>query len=418
MNQLKKVLQWVAAVFCFLSVFAFGFHIASLVFLFVGILALPLKSVRHFIKTKIKLQGALLGVIATVLFFVGVFLAPKSQEAPADPPLSETQTVEAETEESSKEETLSEEALYPLTKEDESPATKEDSAPSEKEENPNPVVPNSENLGTKKLLLSSVPAYSDLPFAVVCDNLPFFTESEVTSTAFESYSDLDALGRCGAALASCGKEIMPKEGEERGSISSIRPSGWVQAQYDVVSGKYLYNRCHLIGWQLSAENANKKNLITGTKYINVEGMLPFENMVADYIKETGNHVMYRITPHYKGDDLVASGVQMEAYSVEDGGDGICFNVFCYNVQPGVKIDYATGKSTLMATPPASTTKTPTTTTKAQGQTLSMILNTNTKKAHRTTCASAKKISEKNRKEYTGTTASVEAMGYSLCKNCF
>ena len=134
-----------------------------------------------------------------------------------------------------------------------------------------------------------------------------------------------------AVLASCGKEIMPKEGEERGSISSIRPSGWVQAQYDVVSGKYLYNRCHLIGWQLSAENANKKNLITGTKYINVEGMLPFENMVADYIKETGNHVMYRITPHYKGDDLVASGVQMEAYSVEDGGDGICFNVFCYNV---------------------------------------------------------------------------------------
>jgi len=304
-----------------------------------------------------------------------------------------------------------EEVLSSVTKDDTLPLTKEDETSAFKETEEKPAIPKNENLGTKRLDLSSVPPYSDSPFAVVCDNLPFFSADDITSTAFESYSDLDALGRCGAALASCGKEIMPKEGEERGSISAIRPSGWVQAQYDIVSGKYLYNRCHLIGWQLSAENANKKNLITGTKYINVEGMLPFENMVADYIKETGNHVMYRITPHYQGDDLVASGVQMEAYSVEDGGDGICFNVFCYNVQPGIKIDYATGKSTLLSTAPATATKT-------QEQTLSLILNTNTKKAHRTTCASAKKISEKNRREYTGTTASVEAMGYSLCKNCF
>lgn len=304
------------------------------------------------------------------------------------------------------------------TKGDEAPQTKEDSS-SASGDNSGSVSPNTENLGTKELDLSSVPAYSGSPFAVVLDNLPFFTAREITSTPFESYSDLDALGRCGAALASCGKEIMPKEGEERGSISSIKPSGWVQAQYDIVSGKYLYNRCHLIGWQLSAENANKKNLITGTKYINVEGMLPFENMVADYIKETGNHVMYRITPHYQGSDLVASGVQMEAYSVEDGGEGICFNVYCYNVQPGIRIDYATGKSTLISTaPPTTTTKAPISTTKAEVQTLSFILNTNTKKAHRTSCASAATIAEKNRKEYTGTTSSVESMGYTLCKNCF
>ncbi len=315
-----------------------------------------------------------------------------------------TETVEAFTEER-------------VTKED-APPVKEDETPANGD-NGGAVSPNTENLGTEKLELSTVPAYNGSPFAVVLDNLPFFAASEITATAFESYSQLDALGRCGAALASCGKEIMPKEGEERGSISSIKPSGWVQAQYDIVSGKYLYNRCHLIGWQLSAENANKKNLITGTKYINVEGMLPFENMVADYIKETGNHVMYRITPHYHGTDLVASGVQMEAYSVEDGGEGICFNVYCYNVQPGIKIDYATGQSALTVTaPPTTTTKAPTTTTKASAENLSFILNTNTKKAHRTSCASAAKIAEKNRKEYTGTTSSVEAMGYALCKNCF
>lgn len=322
--------------------------------------------------------------------------------------------------------TVTEEISSVFTQEGKSPSTKEDNTPAVKEDEPNPILPNSENLGAEKLDLSSVPLYSGSPFTVVNDNLPFFAASEITATAFESYSNLDALGRCGAALASCGKEIMPKEGEERGSISSIKPSGWVQAQYDVVSGKYLYNRCHLIGWQLSAENANSKNLITGTKYVNVEGMLPFENMVADYIKETGNHVMYRITPHYKGSDLVASGVQMEAYSVEDGGDGICFNVYCYNVQPGVTIDYATGKSSLSsaAAPttttkaPTTTAKAPTTTTKAQAETLFFILNTNTKKAHRSSCSSAAQIAEKNRQEYTGTADSVQALGYDLCKNCF
>ena len=195
-----------------------------------------------------------------------------------------------------------------------------------------------------KAVLSEIPEYSGRAYAVINDNVPSFNKYELTTKGYETYASLDSFGRCGGAVASCGREIMPKPDEERGSISSVKPSGWVQAQYDCVSGKYLYNRCHLIGWQLSAENANKRNLITGTRYMNTEGMLPFENMVADYIRETNNHVAYRITPVYDGNDLVAKGVQMEAYSIEDDGEGICFNVFCYNVQPGVKIDYTTGRS--------------------------------------------------------------------------
>lgn len=182
--------------------------------------------------------------------------------------------------------------------------------------------------------LDDIPAFSGEPYVVIDDNQPSFTASELTTSSFESYAPLDSLGRCGVAYACISTDLMPADGEKRGSISDVKPSGWITAKYDFVDGKYLYNRCHLIGWQLTAENANRSNLITGTRYMNVDGMLPFENMVADYIKETGSHVMYRVTPIFDGDDLVAQGVQMEAYSVEDDGDGICFNVFCYNVQPG------------------------------------------------------------------------------------
>lgn len=189
---------------------------------------------------------------------------------------------------------------------------------------------------------SSVPQYSDSAYAVVNGNVPFFTDSEITATAYEYYSDLDSLGRCGVCVASVGKEIMPTE--TRGNISSVKPTGWHSTKYSNVDGNNLYNRCHLLGYQLTGENANAKNLITGTRYLNVTGMLPFENMVADYVKETGNHVMYRVTPIFDGDNLVADGVLMEAKSVEDDGDGVLFNVFCYNVQPGIQIDYATGDS--------------------------------------------------------------------------
>lgn len=192
---------------------------------------------------------------------------------------------------------------------------------------------------------NNLPVYSGKPYAVINNNIPNFSVAELTDKGYEKYGSLDSLGRCTAATASCGKEIMPKENEKRGSISRIKPTGWVQAQYDSISGKYLYNRCHLIGWQLSAENDNRQNLITGTKYMNVSGMLPFENMVADYIKETGNHVAYRVTPVFCGDNLLASGVQIEAYSVEDSG-GICFNVYCFNLQPDIVIDYKDGSSAL------------------------------------------------------------------------
>ena len=181
--------------------------------------------------------------------------------------------------------------------------------------------------------LAAIPAYSGEPYAVVNGNIPYFTDSDMTSESFEYYSDLDELGRCGTAYSSVGTDLMPTE--KRGSISKVKPSGWQVSKYDFVDGKYLYNRCHLIGYQLTAENANEKNLITGTRYLNVDGMLPFENLVADYVKETENHVLYRVTPVFEGNNLVASGVLMEAESVEDAGDGVEYCVYVYNVQPGV-----------------------------------------------------------------------------------
>lgn len=195
--------------------------------------------------------------------------------------------------------------------------------------------------------LSNIPEYSGTPYIALNDNEPEFTKEDLTTESFELYSELDDLGRCGQAYANISHELMPTE--KRGSIGQVKPSGWHTVKYDIVDGKYLYNRSHLIGFQLAGENANEKNLITGTRYFNVEGMLPFENLVADYVKETGNHVLYRVTPIFNGQDLVASGVQMEARSVEDEGDGINYNVYVYNVQPGVTIDYATGESQLTDT---------------------------------------------------------------------
>ena len=197
-----------------------------------------------------------------------------------------------------------------------------------------------------KTSISDIPEYRGDSYVIINNNIPTFNEQDYNIEAFERYSDLDNLGRCGVAYAKIGKEIMPSEDEERESISEITPSGWKQAEYKgIVEGDYLYNRCHLIGYQLAGENANEKNLITGTRYLNIEGMLPFENKVAEYIDENkNNHVLYRVTPIYDGNNLVASGVQMEAYSVEDNGKGVCFNIYAYNVQPGISIDYATGES--------------------------------------------------------------------------
>lgn len=252
--------------------------------------------------------------------------------------------------------------------------------------------------------LESIPEYTGDPYVVINENVPFFTESDFTEEAFETYSDLDELGRCGAAFANVGKETMPTE--ERGQIGMIKPSGWQTVKYDCVDGKYLYNRCHLIGYQLSAENANEKNLITGTRYLNVSGMLPFENKVADYIKETGNHVLYRVTPIYQDKNLVASGVLMEAQSVED--DTVKFCVYCYNVQPDVQIDYATGKSSLVGSQEVS---------EAPDQNATYILNENSKKIHTPDCPSVQDTKPKNRKEYHGSLQDLLDDGYTGCKNC-
>ena len=251
--------------------------------------------------------------------------------------------------------------------------------------------------------LDSIPLYTDAPYVVLTDNQPNFAKEELVPASFESYSELDSLGRCGVAYACIGEDLMPTE--ERESISSVHPSGWQNAAYDFVDGRYLYNRCHLIGFQLAGENANALNLITGTRYLNVQGMLPFENMVADYVKETGNHVLYRVTPIFRGNDLVAQGVEMEAMSVEDDGDGILFHVYCYNVQPGVEIDYATGANNAAAA------------ADDDGVQHTYILNTNSKKFHDPACPLAESIKEKNRDTYKGTRELLIRQGYTACQNC-
>ena len=252
------------------------------------------------------------------------------------------------------------------------------------------------------------------PYAEVNDNVPQFTEEQITTESFESYSDLDDLGRCGPAIACIGKDIMPTE--ERGAIGQVKPSGWQMAKYDIVDGKYLYNRCHLIGYQLSGENANEKNLITGTRYMNMEGMLPFENMVAAYIEETDNHVMYRVTPIFTENNLLADGVQMEAFSVEDNGKGISFNVFVYNMQPGIEINYLDGTSKLESDSDFEETVEKQNIQDEKNDTL-YILNTNTMKFHSEDCSSIKDIKPKNKESYNGTKAWLIDNGYSSCGIC-
>lgn len=258
--------------------------------------------------------------------------------------------------------------------------------------------------------LEEVPAYSGSPYVELDGNLPGFSLEERTTDSFETYSTLDALGRCGPAYACIGQDLMPTE--DRESISSVRPTGWMQAEYSFVDGGSLYNRCHLIGFQLTGENANEENLITGTRYMNVEGMLPFENMVADYIKETGNHVLYRAAPIFEGENLVASGVVMEALSVEDEGEGVCFHVYVYNVQPGVEIDYATGESWETRDSASSALE-----SQAEEQETDYVLNTSSKKFHRPDCSSVDSMSEKNRQEYHGTREELIAQGYEPCGSC-
>lgn len=262
--------------------------------------------------------------------------------------------------------------------------------------------------------LDAIPAYDGRAYVAVNNNEPFFTDSDMTTTAFENYSDLDSLGRCGVAYANICKDIMPTE--ERGKIGMIKPSGWHTVKYDVIKDRYLYNRCHLIGYQLAGENANPKNLITGTRYLNVEGMLPFENLVADYVNNTGNHVLYRVTPMFSGSNLVANGVLIEAKSVEDNGGGILFNVYCYNVQPGVGINYENGDSWLDGTTGSASSGSDTSATEnsaadsSNSETMVHITATG-KKYHRAGCRTLKKS------DTEVTLDEAKSMGLSPCGIC-
>ena len=274
------------------------------------------------------------------------------------------------------------------------------------------------NESVQKFSVSDIPEFSGTPYYVVNGNNPYFTNEEKSNTnAFEKYLPLDNLNRCQVAYANICKELMPTENRE--SISSVYPSGWKlngksnnnEYTTDLVDGGRIYNRCHLIGFQLAGENANEKNLITGTRYMNVTGMLPFENMIADYVKETNNHVLLRVSPLYKNNDLVAKGVLIEAWSVEDNGDGICFNVFCYNVQPGIEINYTTGENSL------SNEDISIKETVNNENNQKYILNINSKKFHYPDCSSVKKISDKNKKEYKGLKKDLLSQGYEPCGVC-
>lgn len=255
-------------------------------------------------------------------------------------------------------------------------------------------------------------------YSEVNENVPQFSNDEITTKSFEHYSELDELGRCGTAIACVGLDIMPTE--KRGAIGSVKPTGWHLVKYDIVDGKYLYNRCHLIGYQLTGENANEKNLITGTRSMNVDGMLPFENAVADYVHETGNHVMYRVTPVFNGTNLLADGVQIEAYSVEDRGKSVSFNVFVFNSQPGIEINYADGSSRLKGDGSKSVTdaKQPQKSgISDNGDSEVYVLNTNTKKFHYASCSSVKNIRPENRESFNGPVDYLINNGYTACGRC-
>jgi DNA-entry nuclease len=375
MRKKKNVTQWVFAIMFLCCALGTGFRVGSLFYLMAAVLMAPIKELRE----KIKLPKALIITLSVVLCFLGAMISPV--DTSTEDGLKDKQEISQDIEDEGEE---SEEADD--VKDEEKPSV------------------GSEHSTVKDT--SSIEVYSGVAYTVINDNIPSFSSEELTTIGYEKYSDLDSLGRCGVAIASCGKEIMPKEGEERGSISSVTPTGWVQAKYEGVSGGYLYNRCHLIGWQLSAENANKKNLLTGTRYMNTEGMLVFENMVADYIKETGNHVAYRITPIYEGNNLVASGVQMEAYSIEDEGEGICFNVYCYNVQPGIEIDYATGESALakQAADPNEAK-------------LTYVVNNASRKFHLESCTQADSIKPENRESFETTRSQMLAWAFEPAGCC-
>ena len=292
-----------------------------------------------------------------------------------------------------------------------------------------------EAIPRSSITFEELPEYIGEDFAILHDNIPEFTLWQLKTEAFVSFSPLDALGRTGPGFACLGKETLPQE--SRGSIGSIQPSGWQTVRYDdLIADKYLYNRCHVIAFALCGDNATPENLFTGTRYLNITLMTQLENSISQYIQGTGNHVLYRVTPIYQGQNLVASGVQMEGYSIEDHGQTICFNVFVYNIQPGVLIDYKTGESRrdpeyVVPTPSPAESHAPaeeetetllfsTEDVEAEAPartSITYVLNTNTMRFHFPYCSSVNSMSERNRQDFTGTREEALALGYQSCRLC-
>jgi DNA-entry nuclease len=418
MKKSAKITQWIFAGIFAICALGNGFHFSSLFLIAATLLMAPIHPIRKFLSAH-KIKSWLAILLAVVLLFTGILSSPSSESPtiPQNEISSTTNTTNASTESTTETggSNISSTTESTIATNDPTQNTQETNPPTD--ETQQSQKPSSVGSGTAIAVKpSDLPAYSGSPYTTVNNNQPNFSSAELTTTGYEKYSPLDSKGRCGVALASCGKEIMPGANEERGSISSVKPTGWIQAKYDGISGGYLWNRCHLIGWQLSAENANKQNLITGTRYMNINGMLTFENMVADYIKETGNHVAYRVTPIFEGNNLVCSGVQIEAYSIEDNGDGICFNVYCYNVQPNISINYATGEST---GPAVEETQPPTTPPQSEDSNndsgssdqMVWIPKSGTKYHSHAGCSNMKGPSEVTKEE-------AERRGYEPCKKCW
>ncbi|GEM_PF-238962 len=402
MKKSGNIIQWIFGIIIALCAISNGFHYTSILIALSAVLLMPIPKIREFLNNKLKLKNGLIIALSVLLLFTGVGLSPVSKQ--------ETVPKTAESHISS------------------SSAKSKSEVSSKSESVQSPV-------GTgkaEKVSLSEIPQYSGSAYITINNNTPNFLAEELSQKGILKFSELDTLGRCGAAFGICGKETMPKKSEVRKSISEIKPTGWLQKKYSGISGGYLWNRCHLIGWQLSAENANKKNLITGTRYMNTEGMLPFENMTADYIKETRNHVAYRVTPIFDGENLVCSGVLMEAYSIEDKGDGICFSVFIYNIQPNININYLTGDSSSAdsqeqkpsevssapassAAPAVSAPSEPAVTPAPpiqQGNTDKVWITDSGKKFHsRQGCSNMKA-------PYLISRAEAESRGYEACKKCY
>lgn len=476
----KTMTAWSYMIVCLLALFGLATFpsVGSILFFLAAVAVLPIAPIRN-LWSKIPIKGGWFKPVALVVaFFVACACSPTSSTEEADSQIASVEVEEniiQDTESQNVDEVAAEntekvDATKTISQDEKSEEPTEQTQTEVKKEEKTEVsskpdeqtdtVEQKQNTGTKteeqdseeevpdaeQFDLSAVPAYSGKAYATVNNNVPYFTDSDLqkASTSYESYSNLDSLGRCGVCVASVGKDIMPTE--ERGNIGQVKPTGWQTVKYNgVVDGNYLYNRCHLLGYQLTGENANEKNLITGTRYMNVEGMLPFENMVADHVKATGDHVLYRVTPIFEGNNLVASGCLMEAESVEDNGDGIMFNVYVYNVQPGVSIEYASGKSELdgTVTPAVAQTETkqekksetPKQETQQQAETIqqpapaqvetpqqipegtSYVLNTNTKKFHLPGCSSAGDIKPENREDFTGSREEVINRGFVPCKKC-